>query len=301
MTKRRRNLFLAGGLVAVVVVAAAIGVGIAVGGGDEDSKLAYPGRIGVRNGCGLTNFFQDGSDQAELCLTDVWDAVSLSWNGDQLAWDTRDQGIRVGDYDDPSEPVNLSTPQGTNYAPSLSPDAKRVAFLHSPRDDGRYDIWVVDAPGGDANAEQVTIGRNVSDVSWSPKGDWLAYVRDWSDETLEGQISLVRPDGTDAHTLVRGDAPEWAPDGEHLVYVHNESIWTIGSDGEDAQMIVPNGHAPAWSRDGEQIAFMRAERCGEAICPEHVFLAFANGTGVRQIGPEFAGERIVLWLPDPLE
>ena len=142
MTKRRRNLFLVGGLAAVVVVAAAIAVGIAVGSGDDEDKLSYPGRIGVRNGCGLTNFFQDGSDQAELCLTDVWDAVSLSWNGDQLAWDTRDQGIRVGDYDDPSEPFNVSTPQGTNYVPSLSPDAERVAFLHSPQDDGRYDIWV---------------------------------------------------------------------------------------------------------------------------------------------------------------
>jgi Tol biopolymer transport system component len=301
MTNRRRNLLLFGGLAALAAIAAVLVVGIAVGGGDEESKLPYPGRVAVRSGCGLTHFFQDGSDQKDICLTEAWDAVSLSWNGDQLAWDTRNQGIRVGNYDDPSQPANLSTPQGANFAPSLSPDAERVAFLHSARDDGRYDIWVGDAPGGAANAEQVTNTRNVSDVSWSPKGDWLAYVHDWSDETLEGQISLVRPDGTDERTLVRGDAPEWAPDGKHLVYVHNGSIWTIGSDGENAQMIVANGHAPAWSRDGEQIAFMRAERCGRAVCPEHVFLSFTNGTAVRQIGPEFAEERTVLWLPDPLE
>ncbi len=136
-----------------------------------------------------------------------------------------------------------------------------MAFLHSARDDGRYDIWVGDVD--EDNAEQVTNTRNVSDVSWSPKGDWLAYVQNWSDETLEGQISLVRPDGDDAHTLVDGDAPGWAPDGKQLVYVHDGDIWTVGSDGKDAKRIIPNGHSPAWSRDGKQIAFMRAERCPE--------------------------------------
>jgi Tol biopolymer transport system component len=301
MRNRSRNVLFFGGLVALAVIAAAVAVGIAVAGGDEESKPRYPGRIAVRDGCGLTHFFQDGTDQKELCLTDVWDAVSVSWNGDKLAWDTRNQGIRVGNYDDPSAPIALPAPLGANYAPTLSPDSERTAFLHSVRDDGLYDIWVGDASGTVANAEQVTTTRNVSDVSWSPKGDWLAYVQNWSEETLEGQISLVRPDGTDAHTLVRGDAPEWAPDGKHLVYVHNGSIWTIGTDGKDAQMIVPNGHSPAWSRDGEQIAFMRAERCAQAVCPEHVFLSFTNGTDVRKIGPQFAEERAVLWLPDPFE
>lgn len=284
---------------ALVAVAAAVAIGVVVVK-DEDSEPSLPGRIAVRDGCGLTHFYQDGTDEKELCLSDAWDAVSLSWNGDKLAWDTRDLGIRVGNADDPSKPLTLTAPAGANYAPSLSPDAKRAAFLHSPKDDGRYDVWVIDT-GGSANAEQVTNTRNVSDVSWSPKGDWLAYVHDWSDETLEGQISLVRPDGEDVHTLVRGDAPEWAPDGKHLVYVHNRSIWTIGSDGEDAKMIVPNGHSPAWSRDGEQIAFMRAERCPSAVCPEHAFHAFTDGTGVSRAGPKFSEERIVLWLPDPFE
>jgi Tol biopolymer transport system component len=298
MIKGSKNLFLLGGLVALALVVAAVGVGIAVGR-DDDSAPSLPGRIAVRDGCGLTHFWQDGTDQRELCLADVWDAVSLSWNGDKLAWDTENQGLRVGEDDGTGE-VTLSAPTGANYGPSLSPDAKRTAFLHSTRDDGRYDIWVGDA-GGEADAEQVTNTRNVSDVSWSPKGDWLVYVQNWSDETLEGQISLVRPDGEEAHTVVRGDAPEWAPDGKQLVYVRNRSIWTIDSDGENAKMIIRNGHSPAWSRDGKQIAFMRAERCPQAVCRERVFHASTDGTGVRQVGPRFPDERIVLWLPDPNE
>ena len=143
--------------------------------------------------------------------------------------------------------------------------------------------------------------RNVSAVSWSPDGDWLAYVQNWSDETLEGQISLVRPDGDDAQTLVEGDAPEWAPDGKQLAYVHDGDIWTIGSDGKDAKRIIRNGHVPAWSRDGKQIAFMRAERCPRAVCRERVFVAFTDGHGLRQVGPAVPGERTVLWLRDPFE
>jgi Tol biopolymer transport system component len=294
MTKKRRNLIFVAGLVALVGVAAAVGVRMAIGG-DDDRK---PGRIAVRHDCGLVHFWQDGSDQKTLCLTDVWDAVSLSWNGEKLAWDTRAAGLRIAD-DDAANEFNLSLPQGANFGPTLSPDGKRFAFLHSARDDGRYDIWVGDVDAN--NAEQVTNTRNVSDVVWSPKGDWLAYVQNWSDETLEGQITLVRPDGDDAKTLVAGDAPEWAPDGKQLVYVHNRSIWTVGTDGKDAKRIIANGHSPAWSRDGKQIAFMRADRCGRPVCPEHVHLVFKDGQDVRRVGPEFSEERAVLWLRDPFE
>jgi Tol biopolymer transport system component len=297
MTKKRRNLLLVAGLVALVAVGAAAAVGMALGG-DEDRKPRHPGRIAVRHDCGLVHFWQDGSDQRTLCLSDAWDAVSQSWNGEKLAWDTRTSGLRIADENGEGE-YNLSLPQGANFGPTLSPDGKRFAFLHSPRDDGRYDIWVGDVDAN--NAEQVTNTRNITDVVWSPKGDWLTYVQNWSDETLEGQISLVRADGDDAKTLVSGDTPEWSPDGKQLVYVHNRSIWTVRSDGQDAKRIVPNGHSPAWSRDGEQIAFMRAERCGKPVCPEHVFLAFTNGTDVREIGPAFPEERAVLWLRDPFE
>ena len=154
MMKKRRNLILVAGLVALVAVGAAVAVvGIALGG-DGDHKPRYPGRIAVRDGCGLVHFFQDGSDQKTLCLTDVWDAVSLSWNGKNLAWDTRATGIRIADENAESE-FSLPVPQGANFGPTLSPDGKRVAFLHSARDDGRYDIWVGDVDANERAAQGV--------------------------------------------------------------------------------------------------------------------------------------------------
>ena len=297
MSRRVRLLAIVAGLVVLAAVVAVLG--FAFTRDDGPHKPRYPGRIAVRAGCGLRHMFFDASDQKMLCLQDVFDTVSVSRNGDKLAWDTKNGSAIMVSGVDGANPVGAQLPPGSNAAPSLSPDGKKIAFLHSPRHDGRYDIWVGSTTVSDA--EQETTTRNVSDVVWSPTGDWLAYVQNWSDETLEGQISLFRPNGDDRHMLVPGDAPEWSPDGKKLVYVHNGSIWTGAIDGTDAHQLIRNGHSPAWSRDGQMIAFMRGEKCARRICPEHAYLAFANGTDPHPVGPRYPSERQVVWLPDPFE
>ena len=297
MNRRARILVIVAGLVVLAAVVAALG--FAFTRGDDSHKPRYPGRIAVRAGCGLRHMFFDASDQKLMCLQDVFDTVSVSRNGDGLAWDTKNGSVIMVSGVDGTSPVNAPVPPGWNAAPSLSPDAMKIAFLHSPENDGKYDIWVGSTTVSDA--EQETNTRNVSDVVWSPTGDWLAYVQNWSEDTLEGQISLVRPNGDDAHTLVPGDAPDWSPDGKQLVYVHNGSIWTANADGTDPHQLIPNGHSPAWSRDGQLIAFMRAEKCARNICPERAYLAFANGTDPHPVGPTYPSERQVVWLPDPFE
>ena len=297
MSRRTRILVIVAGLVVLAAVVAALGFAFTRGGGSH--KPRYPGRVAVRDGCGLRHMFFDASDQKLMCLRDVFDTVSVSRNGEKLAWDTKNGSVLTFSGVDGTSPINAPVPPGSNAAPSLSPDAKKIAFLHSPRNDGKYDIWVGSTTVSDA--EQETNTRNVSDVVWSPTGDWLAYVQNWSEDTLEGQISLVRPNGDDARTLVPGDAPDWSPDGKQLVYVHNGSIWTVNADGTDGHQLIPNGHSPALSRDGQMIAFMRAEKCARNICPEHAYLAFANGTDPHPVGPRYLSERVVVWLPDPFE
>jgi Tol biopolymer transport system component len=289
-------IVVAGGVVLAAVVAA---IGFAFTRDDGPHKPRYPGRIAVRYGCGLKHMFFDGKDQRELCLEDVFDAVSVSRNGDKIAWDTKAGTTIMVANSDGFNPVGVQVPPGSNTGPTLSPDGTKVAFLHSPQNDGTYDIWVTSVAVADA--EQETTKRNVSDVAWSPTGDWLAYVQNRSEETLEGQISLIRPNGDDAHTLVRGDAPDWSPDGKQLVYVHDGSIWTVKADGKGRHLLIPNGHSPAWSRDGEMIVFMRTEKCAQSRCPERTYLAFANGTDPHPVGPTYPSERQVVWLPDPFE
>jgi Tol biopolymer transport system component len=174
-----------------------------------------------------------------------------------------------------------------------------VAFLHSPRDDGRYDLWV--GSTSIDNAEQLTNTRDVSSVAWSPAGDWIAYVKGWSETTLEGEIFLIRPNGDDETLLTRGDEPTWAPDGSRVAFFHNGSIWTIDVDGSNLKMLIPNGESPAWSRDGKLIAFTRAIPCRKAVCGDRIFVVSATGGEATGIGPPFVGPRSIVWLPDPFE
>lgn len=298
MSRHLRTLILVAGCLVLALDVAALGYAFTRGGGLHLPK--YPGRIAVRSGCGVQHMFFDGTDKKTMCLQDIFDELSVSRNGEKLAWDTKSGVAIFVSGVDGTKPVNAQLPPGYNSAPSLSPDGKRIAFLHSAHDDGDYDIWVSSV--AENNAEQVTNTRNVSDVAWSPVDDWIAYVQNWSEETEEGQLSLVRPDGRDAHTIgIDGDAPDWSPDGEHLVYVHENSLWVVDPDGDNAHRVIPDAHAPAWSRDGQMIAFLRTEACSRNVCPEQLMRAFSDGKEPRPVGATYRDERRVVWLPDPFE
>ena len=294
MTLGRRNTLVLAGLVLVALIAAAAVWAVAR---EEDHFPRHPGRIAFRDGCGLRHMWVDGTDQREMCLPSVWAALSVSRNGKRLAWDTG-SGLSIANSDGTNS-APIPAPRGANFGPSLSPDADEVAFLHSPRDDGRYDVWVGSTSADDA--EQLTNTRDASSIAWSPDGDWIAYVKAWSEVTLEGELMLIHPSGEDETLLTRGDTPTWAPDGSRIAFVHEEDIWTIGADGSDARRLITNGESPSWSRDGDVIAFTREVPCGKPVCRERVFLVGAGGGEAHGVGPTFAGPRSIVWLPDPNE
>jgi TolB protein len=103
-----------------------------------------------------------------------------------------------------------------------------------------------------------------SPTSTAPDQGWIAY------QAAAG-LSLVRPDGTEAHTVLpRGSSnphhPDWAPDGGRLAYTTDEAdgtsdIWIVDRDGANQRRLVdcqaPCVYAddPAWSPDGTRIAY----------------------------------------------
>jgi hypothetical protein len=290
----RRNVVLLSALLVLGLAAVAV---VWAAGRDGDDVPGLAGRIANTGGCGLRNMWPDGTDQRDMCLPSVWSAASVSRDGKRLAWDTG-LGLSIANSDG-TDPVPIRAPRGANFGPSLSPDGDEVAFLHSPRDDGRYDVWL--GSTSIDNAEQLTNTRDASSVAWSPDGDWIAYVKAWSEDTLEGEITLIRPNGDDQTLLTSGDAPTWSPDGSRLAFFHRGGIWTIGKDGSDLRMLVANGETPSWSRDGGLIAFTREVPCGKPVCRERVTVVGAGGEDAHGVGPTFSGARSIVWLPDPHE
>jgi dipeptidyl aminopeptidase/acylaminoacyl peptidase len=113
---------------------------------------------------------------------------------------------------------------GQSYGPAFSPSGRRLAVA---RDDGtRSGVWVVGLGGS-----------------------WIRRVTAFP-PGVAGQSGY-------------GD-PAWSADGSRIAYVHDGTLWVVGSDGTDAQPVVdpavdpavpPTVLDPAWSPDGSRIAF----------------------------------------------
>ena len=110
-----------------------------------------------------------------------------------------------------------------------------------------------------------------ADPQVSPDGQWVAYVRQWSDAMSDRRYSniwLVKSDGSGHRPLTSGKtndaSPRWSPDGKRLLY-------TSGSDGKSQLHVrwmdtgeslrLTNGptspSAAEWSPDGTRIAFLQ--------------------------------------------
>jgi dipeptidyl aminopeptidase/acylaminoacyl peptidase len=107
----------------------------------------------------------------------------------------------------------------------LSPDGKTVAFLTNIS--GSNQIWTIDAAGGWPEQRTFFTDR-VQGVSWSPRGDWIAFGRDTGgDENF--QIYLLSSDGVKLEALTekpeaRHNLGPWSKDGARLAWASNERV-----------------------------------------------------------------------------
>ena len=99
------------------------------------------------------------------------------------------------------------------------------------------DIWVKPLPDGDP-IRLTTDGSNSSPL-WSPSGRWLAYRHG------EGQLTLVRTDGSAAHRLELGAVAEyaWSPTADQLAFTlsgdRQGELWVVNADGTRLVNVVP--------------------------------------------------------------
>jgi len=138
---------------------------------------------------------------------------------------------------------------------------------------------------------------------------WIVFQR-WTRATGP-RLRLIRTDGSGDHEVLPkrlGDQqhPDWSPDGEHVAFVDNVSIWVVDADGSNAREVAPCVapclwlDTPAWSPDGRSIAFIRQDLV-DGHSPGSDIQAVDPATGVVRtllttVGPEYAS--YVRWSPD---
>jgi Tol biopolymer transport system component/DNA-binding winged helix-turn-helix (wHTH) protein len=167
-------------------------------------------------------------------------------------------------------PVQITSHQGLDLHPALSPQGDAVAYVSDRT--GAFEIYVR-ALGGTATDTPLTNdgGQNVQ-PAWSPDGRYLAY-----HSYRRGGIWLIPArGGVPRQVAAAGSNPAWSPDGTRLAFQSDEhadvtptawlatsgsTIWVVDADGRNARELTRlgsplGGHAsPTWSRDGRFLAF----------------------------------------------
>lgn len=109
-----------------------------------------------------------------------------------------------------------------SWGPTMTPDARRVAFLSDRA--GVPEVWVQDVvlAGEAPPATRIPISTDpVIEVTWAADGRWLACLVA-TDGGVRTQVWVVRPDGTDARRIAGGPAEHvelgpWTRSGHRLV------------------------------------------------------------------------------------
>ena len=213
----------------------------------------------------------------------------------------------------------LTNNPAKEYAPSWSPDGKRIAFIserdgHPGRAPGWFtsEIYVMDADGGN----QQNLTNHPSDdrsPSWSPDGKRIAFHSN-REGRFNYDIYVMDADGGNLQILTDNRhndmCSSWSPDGKRIVFSSareghvedkfgiTDEIYVMDADGGNQQRLTDNRNNdwdPVWSPDGKQIAFA-ADRKGDGAKFD-IYVMDADGGNQQKLTNNRGWDNSPSWSP----
>ena len=207
-------------------------------------------------------------------------------------------------------PRPLTSFQGTELDPVLSPNGERLAFSWSGADGTNFDIYV-------QSLDDATPSRRTFDPAedknpaWSPDGERIAFVR--SSEGTNGIFVVTLLGGSERKLAdcVSGDIPDlvWSADGRHLFFPDRErpgepsGIFRLDVETLTKQRLTrPAGHMLGdrdltVSPEGRHMAFARAVMPGI----EDLYTASVEGDDLHRLTFDGTSINGLEWLPESSE
>jgi Tol biopolymer transport system component len=207
----------------------------------------------------------------------------------------------------------LTNSPGHDFAPSWSPDGKRVAFV-SLRSDTFGEIYVMNADG--TGVQRVTNSAGIDGApTWAKDGKRIAFMSTRQDP--QGDIYFMNDDGTGVTRVTdfagADDEPAWSPDGKQIAFVSTRDgvadqtteLYLLTLDGRQVTRLTFEDHGvhhPSWAPGGKQIAYHTSfDPSDDAVLTSDVFVLALDGLLVTQLtdGPGNEGNDLApSWSPD---